>query len=431
VTASVDLDWNPTYKGSIRFEPTVGISDLKIEHTSTLSTQATLSTQGIYTWLDSSVFSHPLSDPKETMILVALGPIPIPISLSVTSTLKVQSNSLTIEGNNQIQLSYQDLKIRETLDYMPQDPSTWIRQGVAEGRQATVSVRNQPQVTGLLDFWLQQDITLQVLNAPKTQSQIDIAITEGGYLEKAEVTRSQGFSSELRGNQTLFVISAVNYSENENGILESVNFLQKDACVTPATLSSLDDLYRRACNCAVGGKEPESCIQEIEQTGRLPPEQRDAVIKGLEAAKQKVPNPKPCPVPLPPIPNPEPKPTKPGQTCENEVLEQLTIQKNEVCGSIPPPNCREALDKLKKGKSLKGASAKATRAKINAKIPVIDACIAKREEIQEVCFKGAPEPGHDNEINELNRAKKSCQDLLTFANSLTPEQQQKLLPPNW
>ncbi|NET82268.1 MAG: DUF4157 domain-containing protein [Moorea sp. SIO1F2] len=102
-----------------------------------------------------------------------------------------------------------------------------------------------------------------------------------------------------------------------------------------------------------------------------------------------------------------------NQTCEDEVLERLQEEKDAICGSIPLPKCKPALDKLKAGKKLKGRSVKGmTKNHVINRIIIIQECIDKRQQIQDECFGGKPDQRHEDAINQMKNALENCQELL-------------------
>ncbi|NEP23535.1 DUF4157 domain-containing protein [Moorena sp. SIO3I6] len=102
-----------------------------------------------------------------------------------------------------------------------------------------------------------------------------------------------------------------------------------------------------------------------------------------------------------------------NQTCEDEVLERLQEEKDAICGSIPLPKCKPALDKLKAGKKLKGISVKGmTKNHVINRIIIIQECIDKRQQIQDECFGGKPDQRHEDAINQMKNALENCQELL-------------------
>ncbi|WP_287256598.1 MULTISPECIES: hypothetical protein, partial [unclassified Moorena] len=102
-----------------------------------------------------------------------------------------------------------------------------------------------------------------------------------------------------------------------------------------------------------------------------------------------------------------------NQTCEDEVLERLQGEKDAICGSIPLPGCKPALDKLKAGKKLKGRSVKGiTKNHVINRIKILQECIDQRQQIQDECFGGKPDQRHTDALNQMRNALENCQELL-------------------
>lgn len=121
-----------------------------------------------------------------------------------------------------------------------------------------------------------------------------------------------------------------------------------------------------------------------------------------------------------------------NQTCEDDILDELQAEKDRICNSIPQPSCSAALAKLQKGSKLKGTSvAGINRTHIENRIKRINECLAQRNLIQDECFGGVPDEAHTIALNELNNGLTSCKELIKLVDSLSSEDQEKLLPSDW
>jgi hypothetical protein len=312
VTASADLDWNPTYKGSIQFEDSVGegIKLLTIEQTSTLSAQLRLSAQGTYEWSQDSPLSYPISSPQQTTILIQLGPVAIPLSVFSRNVLKVQPYPITIDGSHELQLSYRDVKIRETIQY---EPLGWFHQATGEGAQPEMTTSNQTQITGVLDLYLNQEMQLTLMGRQTTGSEISIACRELGYPEDLELTPS----AEVRGKQHVSVYSVINYEQQSlREDLSAVSFPDSVSLLIPTTACPLPGITtadRSLCTCLASGRTTEQCKRDILDEGAVTEDELNKSIDNLEkikkAAKKPIPIDLPNPMPCPPPEEPDPTPT--------------------------------------------------------------------------------------------------------------------------
>lgn len=105
----------------------------------------------------------------------------------------------------------------------------------------------------------------------------------------------------------------------------------------------------------------------------------------------------------PPIPIAVPR-RYPGQTCDNNKLDELEGAKKKVCQGFPGKSC-----------SPKSVSEKRLAeypcSVIKARIPAVLACVAARQQIQDECFKNAPDSGHPEEIKQLTDGVGWCEAL--------------------
>ena len=104
------------------------------------------------------------------------------------------------------------------------------------------------------------------------------------------------------------------------------------------------------------------------------------------------------------------KPRKyPNQTCEEDERIRLEAAKKAVCPEKPQtfPG-RPCHHERKKDKAL---AEKYPCSLILARIAAINACIAARQKVQDVCFKGSPDTGHPQQIDDLTRGNSLCEAL--------------------
>ncbi len=91
-----------------------------------------------------------------------------------------------------------------------------------------------------------------------------------------------------------------------------------------------------------------------------------------------------------------PQRRNPNQTCEDSVLDVLQASKDAICNSIPsvpnwsPSRSLKMLDRIKCSEIL-------------TRIQAFEACLRIRQQIQDDCFGGIPDPSHTIAIEELQR----------------------------
>lgn len=99
----------------------------------------------------------------------------------------------------------------------------------------------------------------------------------------------------------------------------------------------------------------------------------------------------------------------PYQTCENDELDRLEAAKKAVCPEEPKtfPG-RPCHHERKKDKAL---AEKYPCSLILARIAAVNTCVAARQKVQDVCFKGSPDTGHPQQIADLARGNLLCEAL--------------------
>jgi hypothetical protein len=91
----------------------------------------------------------------------------------------------------------------------------------------------------------------------------------------------------------------------------------------------------------------------------------------------------------------------PHQTCENQVLDELQTAMHSVCDRIPGESCSPSKVSRKR---LERRSCSQIRLRIQA----LRECIRLRQEIQNQCFGGMPDPVHERAITELQSGLDAC-----------------------
>jgi len=83
------------------------------------------------------------------------------------------------------------------------------------------------------------------------------------------------------------------------------------------------------------------------------------------------------------------------------VLDALQAQKDAICNSIPSESCSPSKVSPKR---LDRRPCSEIRVRINH----IRRCLAIRQQIQDDCFGGTPDPAHQRAMNELQNALAAC-----------------------
>jgi hypothetical protein len=105
----------------------------------------------------------------------------------------------------------------------------------------------------------------------------------------------------------------------------------------------------------------------------------------------------------PPIPLVLPR-KYPNQTCDEKVRLGLQAAMKAVCEGFPGKSCSES----KKTAELLPVYPCSV---LKARIPAVLVCVAARQKVQDVCFKGSPEPGHEQQIDDLTKGIILCEAL--------------------
>ncbi|MGY1941328.1 hypothetical protein [Nocardia gipuzkoensis] len=91
----------------------------------------------------------------------------------------------------------------------------------------------------------------------------------------------------------------------------------------------------------------------------------------------------------------------PNQTCENEELDRLQAEKERICGRIPGQSCSPSKVSPKKLDRMPCSL-------IRLRIQALRDCLAIRNDIQNQCFGGVPDPRHQQAIAEIQNAINQC-----------------------
>jgi hypothetical protein len=94
----------------------------------------------------------------------------------------------------------------------------------------------------------------------------------------------------------------------------------------------------------------------------------------------------------------------PNQTCTDAELDRLQGEKDRICGAIPGGSMSPSKVSHKR-------LARVPCSMIKARIQAQQACLAKRQEIQNECFGGQPDPVHERAIKEMEEGIAKSQAL--------------------
>lgn len=95
----------------------------------------------------------------------------------------------------------------------------------------------------------------------------------------------------------------------------------------------------------------------------------------------------------------------PGQTCDDNKLDELEGAMKAICKGFPGDTCRQI--NRRDAERLQAYPCSL----LKARIPALLLCVAARRKIQDVCFKGSPEPGHEQQIDDLTKGIALCEAL--------------------
>jgi hypothetical protein len=109
----------------------------------------------------------------------------------------------------------------------------------------------------------------------------------------------------------------------------------------------------------------------------------------------------------PPIPIALPR-KYPNQTCDEKVRIDLQAAMKAICNGFPGEPCKPQKSNAER-LPLIACSV------IKARIAAVTVCAAARQKVQDVCFKDAPEAGHEQQIEDLTRGITWC-DALKLVN---------------
>jgi len=164
-------------------------------------------------------------------------------------------------------------------------------------------------------------------------------------------------------------------------------WLDNDA---PAWMSEMNPITR----------EPYTGLQEYEAVKQLTLQQIRAAQQAQAAAAK--------PTTTPAAPQPAPR-KYPNQTCEEVDRIRLEADKDKVCPqkpqTFPGESCHHKTPKEKARAQVYPCSL------ILARIAAIKVCVAARQKVQDECFKGSPETGHPQQIDDLTRGNTLCEAL--------------------
>lgn len=103
--------------------------------------------------------------------------------------------------------------------------------------------------------------------------------------------------------------------------------------------------------------------------------------------------------------DPVPLPRRhPNQTCDDVTLDRLELAKQQACYG-EPWSCSDNVERL--GRKRERLLPCAT---LLGNIARGEACFAARQRIQDECFRGSPEDGHDEAIEQITGAIRRCRE---------------------
>ncbi|WPB77256.1 hypothetical protein KYC5002_50800 [Archangium violaceum] len=94
----------------------------------------------------------------------------------------------------------------------------------------------------------------------------------------------------------------------------------------------------------------------------------------------------------------------PNQTCDDAVLDHLQAEKNRICNAMPGASCSPS------GKSDKRL-ARMPCSQVRSRIQGLHNCIHIRQFIQDECFGGVPDAGHERVLKQLRDGLTHCLEL--------------------
>jgi hypothetical protein len=235
VTASADLDWNPTYKGSVVFDKNVGdgLSTVLLSQTSTYSLRASLRADGFYKW-DFNAESYLLLPSKSTKILLLLGPIRLTFNLDRKEYLEVapQLNTFNLINFN---LNYNSSIFSETINYNYQNhqqSDPWTTQVELNGEITKSELSDNSAFEGLLSLGLYSLVELKIFDQHKTKGgllfySLPVGVSEG--LDQVESnssapSNSSPFLGSISGFSTKSILNGGYYRIGDEA-LPIVSFL--------------------------------------------------------------------------------------------------------------------------------------------------------------------------------------------------------------
>ncbi|WP_199746970.1 eCIS core domain-containing protein [Corallococcus interemptor] len=135
--------------------------------------------------------------------------------------------------------------------------------------------------------------------------------------------------------------------------------------------------------------------EEYEQFWRLPPEERQRLIRAGQATSSST--------SVQVAPQAAPR-RNPNQTCEDAVLDQLQAEKDRICNSIPGESCSPSKVSPKR-------LARRPCSEIRRRIQAVEECLRIRQRIQDECFGGQPDQAHQDVMNQLQAGLQACRAL--------------------
>lgn len=144
-----------------------------------------------------------------------------------------------------------------------------------------------------------------------------------------------------------------------------------------------------------GSAEEHRKLEEYQRRRQQPPS------PAPRAAAEPSPSTATTPTPVPPLGEGPQERRYPNQTCGNQVLDALQRAMHDVCDRIPGENCSPGKVNPKK-------LARRPCSQIRQRIQAFRECLRHRQNIQDQCFGGAPDPKHADVLSEFRRGLDAC-----------------------
>ncbi|NJK64782.1 MAG: hypothetical protein HC921_20625 [Synechococcaceae cyanobacterium SM2_3_1] len=370
VRASADVEWQPTYNGTIEFDKDqdIGIRRFQLTQSGSFALDANLRTEGNYDWWEGAPRLPIEAAQNSYSIIVAVGPIPVTVTVGVDSYFKATS-AINLYQDSEIHYSYDKDSFTETIIYDPTEDNPWSKEANVEGGQWTSSLSDSIDASGLLMMTYRQQQEVIVMGGLTTTGEISVDTLGAGIqndlaLEKTEMGSSEQATVRING-ETNFALAGLMSS----WLLDSPFSSYQNSSATDSY--SLIAIPLNPVSIAVivlGGYIAYhihmEALDNLDNTEFRPTiREAEVFIEDLDLKEKKehlekclnLPDacPKPDPVPVP-LPTPQPQPTcspqpEPSPTPEECNIYPLGYHRggddvHNACADLAPPNIHPGSD---------------------------------------------------------------------------------------